>query len=1103
MSRIQKTISKSLFCIVFLFCLIFFAALLTKVHGYGASAEEIRVVTFSDMGKAASGNVRYSQTHSGMYRAKRQNNVDIIAKTDYYRWDPVGCDYQNVTIKFSYRFTGENANFIVNFGGTDRNALDGYVFHIDAWESEHCIAFGRGVDGSTKLEQPYEAMEFKSDYTATDSLWAQNGLAPNDGNVYDVEVTFRQGIEIDGQTCGEVLNYKVSYGNLVLEDVRLCYEESRIKSKIFNLGVSGTDLEVYCGDKSYFEGELSVPESVIDISRIAEVGPDGVSSSVNVFSYPGQQKNQLVSFQFKSSDQSEIVLKKNNNINGNLTLDINCVRIGKNSISFGINIATVPVTFQGDSVTSWYKSGETYTVEYGVLEYEKDGVGTHNDIVCRIYDGNGMLVFDNRQIFGASLNKYYGFFINGTDGAFTVYPKNLYRKYHVFLHEADNSFTVLDINHGEEYTLPNGADLESVGTFESWYYMNEDEKIVVPTEGTWNYISNIKGTDENSEYYVFDLHADYRYEENTIEYVLTNGENHVDNPDTIRALQSVELKEPVCENGYAFYGWYDNDLYVGAPIKILSYDEDVTEIRLYAKILPSYTIIFEYPNNIMKLTVPANEAYSLSVEDIPGYTFVKWQLFHDGSYQDFSENTIYITNDIHLRAVYNIVNYTIQYRLNGGNNGDNPESYNIEDETIVLENPEKDDCFFVGWFCGEKRISSIPAGSYGNIALEAVFVKNNLPSTLEVFTGETFDIPFIIGLPEYAVYTVVIKDTVGNVVGKGPQAIIRQEGKYTIEYSIDTTAAAYTYIIEVNATEEVVDGCKIVGIKAGISDVISLYYRIQLADGYSDPYVIYSINNEEIIVRGYITQDNTYIFRFELPGIQFMTENIDAIVHAYGPDNADHKVCKVHSYTFSEYLYELLSSGAERLSLDNETYEKVQAAAVDLLNWGAEAQKLTETNTEMLANSELIAAWESKSTIFVIPEDKYAMSEETNKAIQFVDVSIDFDGKIGMAFTISLNPGMDHSGIRAIIDIAGDEYVIESTAFDTIINNELELLVIRFDTISALLYDEAFTVCIYDGTTAVSGRLTYSVNSFISDNYNDFYKAVYCCNQSLVALKEI
>ena len=90
-----------------------------------------------------------------------------------------------------------------------------------------------------------------------------------------------------------------------------------------------------------------------------------------------------------------------------------------------------------------------------------------------------------------------------------------------------------------------------------------------------------------------------------------------------------------------------------------------------------------------------------------GYTFESWNF-------DFTapivENTI-------INANWNVVTYNIEYDLNGGeNNSENPTTYTIESEDIILQTPSKTGYDFAGWYIigssGGVDLPTIPINQY-------------------------------------------------------------------------------------------------------------------------------------------------------------------------------------------------------------------------------------------------------------------------------------------------------------------------------------------------------------------------------------------------------
>ena len=107
-----------------------------------------------------------------------------------------------------------------------------------------------------------------------------------------------------------------------------------------------------------------------------------------------------------------------------------------------------------------------------------------------------------------------------------------------------------------------------------------------------------------------------------------------------------------------------------------------------------------------------------------GYEFKGWSIEENGSV--ISKDDLKGKTSITLYPVISLINYSIEYDLDGGsNNINNPTTYTIEDE-ITIYSPTKDDYAFTGWYVNDSTtlVSSytITKGSYGNIKLKANYV---------------------------------------------------------------------------------------------------------------------------------------------------------------------------------------------------------------------------------------------------------------------------------------------------------------------------------------------------------------------------------------------
>lgn len=115
-----------------------------------------------------------------------------------------------------------------------------------------------------------------------------------------------------------------------------------------------------------------------------------------------------------------------------------------------------------------------------------------------------------------------------------------------------------------------------------------------------------------------------------------------------------------------------------------------------------------------------------------GYTFAGWKSSATNNTFPASATTTDVnpTNaiEVTLTAQWTPVNYTIAYTLNGGS-ATNPTSYNIETNTITLNNPTRANYTFAGWTGSngttKQTTVTIPKGSTGNKSYVANWTPTN------------------------------------------------------------------------------------------------------------------------------------------------------------------------------------------------------------------------------------------------------------------------------------------------------------------------------------------------------------------------------------------
>ena len=211
------------------------------------------------------------------------------------------------------------------------------------------------------------------------------------------------------------------------------------------------------------------------------------------------------------------------------------------------------------------------------------------------------------------------------------------------------------------------------------------------------------------------------------------------------------LPTDLTKTGYTFGGWYYDEVF-DPEVEAKATDTMPAEaITLYAKwTVNSYTITLKYNDASTEdtvLDINYDADYVLPTPTWNGHTFAGW---YNGENKWNNTGKYLLTENVILNAHWDLVNYSITYNLNGGNNSTlNPTEYNYDSETIALANPSRTGYTFLGWFSTstfeeETRVTSILTHSYGDVELYAKWVANKVTVSYNSNggTGEMTDSEF-------------------------------------------------------------------------------------------------------------------------------------------------------------------------------------------------------------------------------------------------------------------------------------------------------------------------------------------------------------------------
>ena len=256
---------------------------------------------------------------------------------------------------------------------------------------------------------------------------------------------------------------------------------------------------------------------------------------------------------------------------------------------------------------------------------------------------------------------------------------------------------------------------------------------------------------ENGEAYDFStpiiteitLFAVYKPINYTLTYNLDGGSMATPNPATYNIESNdITLMKPT-KAGHIFAGWTGTGL--DGPTENVTIAAGSIGNRSYTATyyVDNHIVMFNDNGSVTNETVVDGEyATEIAPAGKTGYTFKHWSLNENGSAYNFNTP---VNDNLILYAVYEIINYTITYNLdNGSVHTANPTSYNVESNSITLNNPTKTGHTFAGWIgTGLDSASmnvTINTGSIGDRSYTATYTINTYTVTYNdqgVLTTET------------------------------------------------------------------------------------------------------------------------------------------------------------------------------------------------------------------------------------------------------------------------------------------------------------------------------------------------------------------------------
>ena len=251
-------------------------------------------------------------------------------------------------------------------------------------------------------------------------------------------------------------------------------------------------------------------------------------------------------------------------------------------------------------------------------------------------------------------------------------------------------------------------------------------------------------------------------------------------------------------------------------------------------------------------------------------------------------------------------------------------------------------------------------------------------------------------------------------------------------------------------------------------------------ENYTDGYTLtFNYKNKDYVgeVKGGVAE-----FAYVTP--QYLGETVTATIYDGEKKEVTHTAKSV-----KDYLYELICANKTAYeTMPCEQFAAMKTLAVDMLNYGAEAQKKYLSSTaEELVTAELTTEEAALATTFAAPDkNAQATLSGTKAGYEWVSAGIRFDYNVSLYFVIK--PLTENAVLKLKV---GDNEVIDRYIVE---NGNYKY---RYENVNVVDFANKYTVKVLDEENKEIGQtLSYSVNTYVLNMHanaetGEITKAVY------------
>lgn len=264
-------------------------------------------------------------------------------------------------------------------------------------------------------------------------------------------------------------------------------------------------------------------------------------------------------------------------------------------------------------------------------------------------------------------------------------------------------------------------------------------------------------------------------------------------------------------------------------------------------------------------------------------------------------------------------------------------------------------------------------------------------------------------------------------------------------------------------------------------DTIAIDFKVpkESMEGYHDPFLLVTMNNEVSRITEYSEDGELYKFTYRVAP-HHMGDKVTAVPHALNASGAD-VAGEASRYSVAEYCYNMLN----KEDYQGAAYAKLRRLLVDILLYGDAAQNYVGYKTNALAGANLTAAQRAMGTDVTaqmsyqsVKDKLFATVDEADALASIELAALYLESAVNVQFKYVAE---NLSGLRVVVtdDPEGMHVLGEYAADGNLIDNKGRYYV-TFGNLNAGQMRKTIYATVMKGSKKVSNTYRYSIESYVA-----------------------